>query len=143
MRIQGWPGLQATDTTSHLAQATGEWRYGKSYAFPHVPTPQRRLRTNVQVQKTGQVTSRRLPSIYSPAQVTWLFQSTNAPCGLSRQAQTWSSKNEGMLKRFGAPTKLKTFPSSTGGVLLLAASQLAESRMNSTPTRVILPLEGS
>src|ERR1035437_7620921 len=57
MRIQGWPGLQATDTTSHLAQATGEWRYGKSYAFPHIPTPQRRLRTNVQVQKTGQVTA--------------------------------------------------------------------------------------
>src|ERR1035438_1185491 len=53
MRIQGWPGPQATDTTSHLAQATGEWRYGKSYAFPHIPTSQRRLRTNVQVQKTG------------------------------------------------------------------------------------------
>jgi hypothetical protein len=47
-----------------------------------------------------------------------------------------------MLKRFGASTKLKTCPLSTGGGLLLAASQLAESRMNSTPTSLILPLKG-
>src|ERR1700678_1034221 len=75
------------------------------------------------------------PVHYWPWQLTPLFQSTKAPCGLSRQAQTWSSKNELMLKRLGAPTKLKTCPSSTGGAPL-AASQLAESRMNSTPTRV-------
>ena len=31
----------------------------------------------------------------SPAQLTWLFQSTNGPWGLARQAQTWSSKNAG------------------------------------------------
>src|SRR5580692_5516834 len=80
---------------------------------------------------------------YWALQVTSLFQSTNEPCGLLRQAQTWSSKKEGMLKRLGAGTKLNTCPLSTGGVLLLAASQLAESRMNSTPTRVILPLVGS
>jgi len=36
---------------------TWEWKYGKSCAFPHIPTPQRRLRTNVQVQKTDQVTA--------------------------------------------------------------------------------------
>jgi hypothetical protein len=31
----------------------------------------------------------------SPAQLTWLFQSTNGPWGLSRHAQTCSSKNAG------------------------------------------------
>src|SRR5579862_9627363 len=80
---------------------------------------------------------------YWPSQLTRLFQSTNEPCGFSRQAQTWSSKNEGMLKRFGAATKLKTCPSSTGGVLLLAASQVAASKINSTPTSLIFPPDGS
>ncbi len=58
-------GLQATGTASHLAQATGAWRYGKRSAFPTSPHPRRRLRTIVQrgvtltfhlVQKIGQVT---------------------------------------------------------------------------------------
>ena len=57
-------GLQAAGTGSHLAAATGAWRYGKRCAFPTSPHPRRRLRTNVQrgvtltfhlVQKTGQV----------------------------------------------------------------------------------------
>src|SRR5450759_5998 len=58
-------GLQAAGTASHLAEATGAWRYGKRSAFPTSPHPRRRLRTNVKqgvtltihlVQKIGQVT---------------------------------------------------------------------------------------
>src|SRR5580693_4054575 len=121
----------------------------KALRVSHIPTPpatttnERPTQRHIWYKRPLGSLSIRFLSAYSPSQLTWLFQSTNAPCGLSRQAQTWSSKNEGMLKRLGAPTKLKTCPSSTGGVLLLAASQLAESRMNSTPTRVILPLKGS
>ena len=33
--------------------------------------------------------------LYSCAQLTWLFQSTKGPWGLSFHAQTWSSKNGG------------------------------------------------
>jgi hypothetical protein len=33
----------------------------------------------------------------SAAQVTWSFQSTKGPWGLARHAQTWSSKNAGMV----------------------------------------------
>src|SRR5215813_5289218 len=70
---------------------------------------------------------------YCPSQLTLLFQSTNAPLGLSRQAQTCNSKNDGMPKRFGASTKLNNWPSSCGGPPL-AASQVAASTMYSTPT---------
>src|SRR5208282_6358963 len=77
-------------------------------------------------------------AIYSSAQVTWLFQSTNAPWGLSRQAQTWSSKKAGILNRLGLSTYWKTCPSNTGGVLLLV-SQGSANTMNSTPTSCILP----
>jgi hypothetical protein len=38
---------------------------------------------------------KRLSAIYCPAQLTWSFQSTNGPWGLSRHAQTCSSKNGG------------------------------------------------
>jgi hypothetical protein len=78
-----------------------------------------------------------------PSQVTRLFQSTNAPCGFSRQAQTWSSKKgAGMLYRFGLSISRKDCPSRTGGPSWLL-SHVAESTMNSTPTRLILPFEGS
>ncbi len=51
--------------------------------------------------------STRPPLIYSPSQDTWLFQSTNAPLGLSRHAQTCSSKIDPMPYRFGVPTNWK------------------------------------
>src|ERR1019366_3469548 len=38
-------GLSATGTASHLAAATGAWRYGKRSAFPTSPHPRRRRRT--------------------------------------------------------------------------------------------------
>jgi len=38
---------------------------------------------------------KRLPTIYWAAQDTWSFQSTKGPWGLSRHAQTCSSKNGG------------------------------------------------
>src|ERR1700691_478390 len=44
----------------------------------------------------------------SAAQLTWSFQSTKGPWGLVRHAQTWSSKNAGMVKRFGASTYRNT-----------------------------------
>ena len=53
-----------------------------------------------------------LQASYSPSQLTPLFQSTNAPLGLSRQAHTWSSKKAGMPKRFGLSTNWKAWPSS-------------------------------
>ncbi len=65
-----------------------------------------------------QSASNRRPVIYSPgspAQLTWSFQSTNGPCGFSRHAHTCSSKNDGMVNRFGASTNVKTWPSRTGG----------------------------
>ena len=56
-------------------------------------------------------------SIYLPSQVTLLFQSTNAPLGLSRQAQTCSSKCAGKPYRFGLLTNWNDCPSSTGGLV--------------------------
>ena len=55
---------------------------------------------------SARVASREQPSrwIYWPSQVTRVFQSTKAPLGLFRQAQTCSSKNEGKPYRFGLPT---------------------------------------
>jgi len=40
-------GLQTARTTSHPAEATGAWRYGKRCAFPTSPHPRRRLPTDV------------------------------------------------------------------------------------------------
>src|SRR5580658_951834 len=132
---------ESTSPTSHRA---GELSEGQFRARGQVKIPMSRKSGETWGNPSvAALSCRSSVSTYSPSQVTLLFQSTNEPCGLPRQAQTWSSKKEGMLKRFGAATKLKTCPSSTGGVLLLAASQLAESRMNSTPTSTILPLNGS
>jgi hypothetical protein len=56
-------------------------------------------------EKTIALTGRRRSldraSVYLPSQVTLLFQSTNAPSGFSRQAQTCSSKCAGKPYRFG------------------------------------------
>ena len=58
-----------------------------TYRFQGRLPPDRRPRPR-RAGDPGVVDSR-----YWPSQVTWLFQSTNAPLGLSRQAQTCSSKN--------------------------------------------------
>ena len=44
---------------------------------------------------------------YWPSQLTRVFQSTKAPLGLFRQAQTCSSKNAGKPYRFGAVNELE------------------------------------
>src|SRR5215475_1945012 len=67
------------------------------------------------------------------SQVTLLFQSTNAPFGLSRHAQTCNSKKSGNWKRFGATTNWKSCPSSVGGAAWYFI-HVAASTMYSTPT---------
>src|SRR6266851_1969864 len=55
-------------------------------------------------------------AVYLLSQLTSLFQSTKAPLGLSRQAQTCSSKCAGKPYRFGLLTNWNVWPSSTGGL---------------------------
>ena len=69
------------------------FRRSLSVADPFVGRCLARARHNSRVNGSpGEV---RRFHLYSAAQVTWSFQSTNGPWGLSRQAQTWSSKNAG------------------------------------------------
>src|SRR6184192_801990 len=73
---------------------------------------------NIAAGVLGALPLSRYKSSYCPSQLTLLFQSTKAPLGLSRQAQTCNSKIAGIPYRFGLSTNWKAWPSSMGGTPL-------------------------